>query len=92
LIAWVPFRSPDIQYAFSYWKSMFFKGPGFSELANVKQGFFYTTIFFFYYAVAAFKEIRPDRRNAGLYAEALCYFTAILLMPGPQVDFIYFQF
>ena len=87
LFAWVPFRSPSIEHAFSYWSSTLWGAHHFDLVAGAASGLFYAALYLIHLWTTRLTDSDRTQQPA-----ALAYLSLLLVMPGKPVDFIYFQF
>ncbi len=90
LFVWVPFRAPSVDYTVTYWKAMAFHPPSIHGGLMI-QGGLTLLLFMMFYSLQGFKT-RSASAGRFEYGETLCYLLLILIGPGPNADFIYFQF
>lgn len=91
LFVWVPFRAPSVSYTFEYWKAML--TPSWSQSLTFSSASVFVLFFILYQTIQAVKVYKKIGTSRALQlGESLAYLCFTLTLPGPAVDFIYFQF
>ncbi|MEX2161712.1 MAG: MBOAT family O-acyltransferase [Anaerolineales bacterium] len=95
ILAWVPFRTIDLQSSISYWQAMLSGGLTWRiSSAILLNGLLWFSVYAVVQLVLAFTRRAADSLTGGRLRviQSWLYFTALLFISVPGTDFIYFRF